>query len=106
LRSAVDYPFGARVLRALISCAVLSATVLLAPVAARADDPPADPAPAEVLFAPLRAITQTSATISALFDPHGLPTKAHLEYGTTPQTTQSTPDQDVPAGAAAALSFR
>jgi hypothetical protein len=106
LRSAVTNPYGARVLRALISCAVLSAATLFAPVAARADDPPADPAPAEVLFSfGLRAIAQTSVTVSARVDPHGLPTKAHLEYGTTPETTQSTPDQDVPAGAQAALSF-
>jgi hypothetical protein len=106
LRSAVQNPYGARVLRALISCAVLSATTLLAPVAARADDPPPDPAPAEVLFAPtLRAIAQTSVSVSVRVDPHGLPAKAHLEYGTTPEATRSTPDQDVPVGAAAALAF-
>lgn len=102
MRSAVTNAYGARVLRALICCAVLSATALVGPVAAQADDP----APAEVLFAPtLRAIAQTSVSVTARVDPHGLPAKAHLEYGTTPETTQSTPDQDVPVGAVAALSF-
>ena len=85
-----------------LSCCVIALAAAFAPSVARADDP----APAEVLFAPaLRAIAQTSVSVTARIDPHGLAAKAHLEYGTTPETTQSTPDVDVPAGALGTPTF-
>jgi hypothetical protein len=67
------------------------ALALVAPAATWADDPPAGmPATAATLAA--TAITDSTATFQATINPHGLPTTAHFEYGTTMNRLASTPD--------------
>jgi hypothetical protein len=84
-------------LRTPVSCVfllVLAVLTLAAPAMTSADDPSA--ATAET--AGVTDITASTATFQATVTPHGLPTVAHFEYGTTVETLQSTQDVAVSAG--------
>jgi hypothetical protein len=87
-------------LRTPICCAVVLALALLAlaaPAATLADVPSA--ATADTVG--VADLTATTATFQASINPHGLPTTAHFEYGTTEDMLLSTPDVAIGAGTTA-----
>jgi hypothetical protein len=84
-------------LRTPVSCATLLALVvaLAAPAGSQAAD---IPSAATVSTVGTTAVTGTTATFQAKINPHGLPTTAHFEYGTTDELLLSTPDVAIGSG--------
>lgn len=85
------------VLRSVVVAIAGLGLLLAGPGAALADDP-APPAP-EVATLPATEVTGTSATLHATVVTHGVPTKAHFEYGTNPDRLNlRTLDADLGSG--------